>query len=152
MTTDDAPRPALDAAEIAEGRRLLAAATPGPWAVTMDSDSWNDGAEYAEWVYGIAPILTADEWAEPQEANAGLIVWLRNHADALLAAAARAAALAREVERLRDQIERIQEDAERIESWGTALHADQDGSLTCILTHCRVALAPAAGEGAGEGR
>lgn len=62
--------------DIAEGRRLLATATPGPWRVHESGDRLLATAEPTD------HLLFATEEA----GDAALIVWLRNNAEALLAA------------------------------------------------------------------
>jgi hypothetical protein len=89
-----------DEVDVEEGRRLLAAATEGPWMADHDltvefgsyvlsaSKDWPDGSPYSP-----ADGCTFDD--------ANLICWLRNNADALLTSAA----LAEDVVRLREALE-----------------------------------------------
>ena len=104
-----APRPApkADSALVGELRGLLESASPGPWAYRPDEfDDWGAirGPEKTvEWAdYPVRPFVAqarhsdiqdeeflvecrktkTDPWAD----DAKLIVWLRNHADTILAA------------------------------------------------------------------
>jgi hypothetical protein len=70
-----------------EGRRLLAGATPGPWA----PDPWGIWQE----AVGVLRLFDADA---ALGADADLIAWLRNNAEALIAAA-------EERDRLREALE-----------------------------------------------
>lgn len=75
---------------IEEGRRLLAEATPGPWEVRAS------GKVYGPSAY---PICEGFPMLNPRDTtNAALIVFLRNHAEALLEAAERAEAAERQRE------------------------------------------------------
>ncbi len=66
--------------KIAQGRRLLNAATPGPWHVERDStyDHMNGEVETCS-VAAEGGFLDADD-----SADAGFIVWARNNLPALL--------------------------------------------------------------------
>ena len=77
-----------------ELRALTAAATPGPWETRTDADGFADiGAldAVSDEDWGTLVVGRDPEWGT-DTADAELIVWLRNHADALadLIAAARA--------------------------------------------------------------
>ena len=159
MTTDDAPRPALDAGTVEEGRKMLARASDGPWMVRDDMDGDDDHTWY--FPVGIAqedpsfpgiagdPVIAYAEFSgdcERQMDTARAIVWLRNHADALLAAAAERDALAREAARLRRAVV-------------LALDGPSDGEigmettlgrLNRIERQLRAALAPQEGDGNGR--
>jgi len=85
--TDDAPRPALDAEALAEGRRLLAAAAPAPWDATRDrGGEWTMNSDYGLGTDGRCCLGTF--WLAGEH-DARAVAWLRNHADALLSAAER---------------------------------------------------------------
>lgn len=83
---------------IEEFRRLESAATKGPWTARTDGDvfHWVD-YETTDGGGTVCDCTTKDS-----QANAALIVFLRNHAPALLAAVARSA----DLERLRKAVER----------------------------------------------
>ncbi len=72
------------AAAVAELRRLEAAATPLPWSVQMEADSYEDGARVEKWPNAIVPAIGYAEFEQPQEVNAELIVALRNAGPMLL--------------------------------------------------------------------
>lgn len=65
--------------DLLEGRRLLGAATKGPWVVHVSGDEGPIDVMSEDTWSGVADCLT--------ETDAALIAWLRSHADALLALA-----------------------------------------------------------------
>lgn len=74
---------------IAEGRRLEAAATPGPWLTEKppkDADGWATGVVVAATARGQALYATPPGGSFP-ESDRQLIAFLRNHTAALLDAA-----------------------------------------------------------------
>jgi hypothetical protein len=145
MTTDDAPRPALDAATVAEGRRLLADATPGPWqAETITSDYGLPAGYRIDSLYpdGHVHYDVMETWADRRGGpDTALVCWLRNHADALLAAALEREALAGTL----TAIAVVAEDC----LVGDHEHpmSDAGDALLAIADLARAALAPAEGDG-----
>jgi hypothetical protein len=86
----------------AEGEAVLAAATPGPWHASRPATV---AAAHGIVICGHMPSYHPPVSGLTQgDHNAAAIVWLRNHADELLARARRAEAAEREVERLRRNI------------------------------------------------
>src|SRR5574343_1200238 len=104
-------RKAVNAETIAELKRLAAGATPGPWMVDGTKALgayyvWRSeglGTADAQMICRLGS-TNQDEWlkeAEKRTNDGNLIVAIRNHADALLAAAERCA----ELEAVADQLE-----------------------------------------------
>lgn len=92
MTPPDLAQP--QRLDLEEGKRLLSEATPGEWTQeSTDTDLYvglpfpDEHVLGLQWVRGIE----GDSEAEVQQADndAALMVWLRNNADALIAAAER---------------------------------------------------------------
>lgn len=106
MTTDDAARPGA-APDLAAGRELLIGVSAAPWVVraavgalgTLTAhDIWREGGGLArDWVGETGGTARAGR-------DAALICWLRNNAESLLTIAGSAAALEREVGRLRERL------------------------------------------------
>lgn len=86
--------PGLTAAERAEGERLVAGGSPAPWNISDNDETYVSAGDGGS-------LLTDDESGDyPQFMyleDARMVVWLRNHADALLADSAN---LARERRRV----------------------------------------------------
>lgn len=91
----------LSAADIAEGHRLDAAATSGTWSVVYDSDG-DEYEDYGTWPCALIGPKSACSWREENrvteinelsDADAELIVWVRNRLPALLDAAEKVAEL-----------------------------------------------------------
>ncbi|MHC3368785.1 hypothetical protein ACYAFX_28735 (plasmid) [Rhodococcus aetherivorans] len=64
--------------DIAEGRRLLDAATPGPWELAGDRNQWGEERVIASDGEMAKPLFSS------RRAEADLIVWARNNLPALL--------------------------------------------------------------------
>lgn len=101
-------------ADIAEGRRLVAAATPGPWEEEHTTTA-NDHYACGSGPWHLAPA------EDPRVgADAALIVYLRNHAAELLDAAERA----ERAERERDEADDCLRDAmSKLDAWEPVMRA-----------------------------
>jgi hypothetical protein len=107
------------------GRRLLAGATPGPWQWRYESGSiglWGkDGPGSPDHV--LTPHVceacekSGESCLRPHETDEVLIVWLRNNAEALLAAA-------EERDRLREAVRILQD------NWPKTIPAPMDAALS----------------------
>ena len=81
----------LSAADIAEGRRLAEAATPGPWEQDDTEIYRKDAYDHRGRKVWVAAADLASEQSGREDAE--LIVWARNHLPALLDAAEKVAAV-----------------------------------------------------------
>lgn len=124
----------MDADDLAYGRELIAAATPGQWYVAEDERVWQLFAEVvtAGGLVGhslqlIKAPKVSQEYAEyyPSEADSALLIWLRNNASDLLNAAER------EV-RLREAIQTVLEDASAPDSCNYCIVSNGEEGLDAL--------------------